>query len=251
MRVIPALLIKDEELVKGKAFESHKIVGDPSNAIRIFSQKEADEIMIFDITASIAGKINFELIERFGEESYVPLAVGGGIRSLTDIEKVLHAGAEKVCLNTSAINNPVLIMDAARRFGSQAITVCVDVRFQSGEYIIYSECGKSKYTNNIINYIRMAEDMGAGELVVSSIDKDGTKSGYDLNLISLVSSSISIPVVALGGASGVDDIRRVSLETSASACAVGAFFTLYGKMNAPLIRYPKPNELEDIRNEDM
>lgn len=251
MRIIPALLTKDEELVKGRAFGDHKIVGDPANAIRIFSQKEADEIIIFDITASITGEVNLALIERFGEESYVPLAVGGGINSLADIEKVLYAGVEKVCLNTSAINNPNLIMCAAKRFGSQAVTVCVDVRFQDNEYVIYSDCGKLRRSYNIVNYIKMVEDMGAGELVVSNIDKDGTKSGYDLGLIKLASSSVSIPVVALGGASGVDDIRRVSLETSASACAVGAFFTLYGKMNAPLIRYPKPNELEDIRDEDM
>jgi cyclase len=244
-RVIPVLLLRNGGLVKTERFGKQRYIGDPINAVRIFNDHRADELVFLDILATREGRlISLDFVRDVGEEANMPFAVGGGIRSLQDIRNILSAGAEKVVLNSFAAENPDFIAQAADSFGSSTITVCIDVkqkRFGAARTWTAGGTRATEYAPE--EFARLAEDRGAGEIIVQSIQRDGTMEGYDLDLIGRVSQAVTIPVVALGGAGSLDDLRRAYDETHASALAAGSMFVYHGPKRGVLINYPDRAEL--------
>ena len=245
-RVIPVLLLRNGGLVKTERFGKQRYIGDPINAVRIFNDHRADELVFLDILATREGRlISLDFVRNVGEEANMPFAVGGGIRSLQDIRSILSAGAEKVVLNSFAAENPDFIAQAADSFGSSTITVCIDVKQKRfGAARTWTAGGTQATGYAPEEFAKLAEDKGAGELIVQSIQRDGTMEGYDLDLISRVAQAVTIPVVALGGAGGLDDLRRAYDETHASALAAGSMFVYHGPKRGVLINYPDRAELK-------
>lgn len=248
-RIIPTLLLRGAGLVKTTGFRKPIYVGDPINAIRIFNEKEVDELVLLDITASRTGNgPAFTIIENIASECFMPVAYGGGISSLEDIRKILGAGIEKVVINSAALSNPDLVRHAAREFGSQAIAVAIDVkRTLFGRYEVYGEGGSKATGFDPVAYARKLQDLGAGEILLVSIDRDGTRAGYDIDLISRVSPAVSIPVIASGGAGKVADFVEAN-RAGAAAVAAGAMFVFHGPHRAVLITYPSKAELSAALN---
>lgn len=244
-RIIPSLLLSDGGLVKTCRFSDPKYVGDPINAIRIFNEKEVDELMVLDISASHKGKgPDYDLIERFAGECFMPLCYGGGISSLEQARRLFSLGVEKVCLQTAVLDDPSLIEDIASRYGSQSVVVSVDVKKNwLGKKCLYSASTKKALKKPFMDYVSSAIEAGAGEILLNSVDRDGTMSGMDLELITQVSSSLSVPLIASGGASNIKDMKD-AVDAGASAVAAGAFFVFHGPHRAVLITYPKYEELE-------
>jgi cyclase len=247
-RIIPILLLQGEGLVKGVHFKDYKYVGDPINAVKIFSEKEVDEIIFLDISASKEGRtISPELIQKIADEAYMPFGVGGGIRSIETIRSLLSAGAEKVSLNTAAVETPCLISEAARMFGSQCIVVSIDVkRDLRGNFCVYTRSGLRNTGLDPIKWILDVERLGAGEILLNSIDRDGTMKGYDLDLIMSVTKAVKIPVIVCGGAGKVQDLKDAIHNGNASAAAAGSLFVFHGPKRAVLINTPSTAELETI-----
>jgi cyclase len=248
-RVIPTLLLRGAGLVKTTAFRNPVYVGDPINAIRIFNEKEVDELVLLDITASRTGKgPAFATIENIASECFMPVAYGGGISSVEHIRKVLGSGIEKVVINSAALRHPDLVRDAAREFGSQAIAVSIDVKRRLfGRYEVYGEGGSKATGHDPVAYARKMQDLGAGEILLASIDRDGTMTGYDLELVSRVAAAVGIPVIASGGAGKVADFVDAR-RTGAAAVAAGAMFVFHGPHRAVLITYPSQAELSAALN---
>ncbi len=245
-RVMPCLLLKGAGLVKTVKFAHPTYVGDPINAVRIYNEKEVDELVLLDITATREGhEPPFRMISEIASECFMPLAYGGGIRTLDQIEQIFKLGVEKVCINTQAHTDPALIRAAAARFGSQSIVVAIDVKksWLRG-YGTYVRSGTVATGVDPLTHARQAESYGAGELLVNSIDRDGTMAGYDLDLVRLVAAAVEIPVIACGGAGSVDDFATVTKQAGASAAAAGSLFVFHGKHRAVLINYPARSELE-------
>lgn len=246
VRVIPVLLLKNAGLYKSIKFKDHKYVGDPINAIKIFNEKEVDELIFLDILASVNEKEpNYQMLSDIASECFMPLCYGGGIQSVSQIEKILFTGVEKVSLNTSAHLKPSLIKEAAKQFGSSTIVVSMDVKsvFLSGKKV-FIKSGTVNTKKDPVEYARQMEDLGAGELLVNSIDADGTMGGYDNDLIKIISSAVTIPVIACGGAGSIAHMKRAVHHSGASAVAAGSFFVFQGKHRAVLITYPSKKELE-------
>lgn len=252
-RIIPVLLLKNLALVKSVQFKKHKYIGDPINAVRIFNDLKADELIFLDIAASLNNKlISLKLVENVGEEANMPFAVGGGIKSIEDIRKVISAGAEKVVINSYAVENPDFIREAADVFGSSTIVVCIDVKkkFFGGKRVwVLSGTKSTGYT--ALEFARLMEKNGAGEVIIQSIEKDGMMEGYDVELTKLISTSINIPVVALGGAGTLADLSEVYENGYANALAAGSLFVYHNKNRGVLINYPAKNErhLSQILND--
>lgn len=245
-RVIPVLLLSDTGLVKTFKFASRRYIGDPINTVRIFNDKEVDEIVIIDIDATrLKREPDFKRIEEIASEAFMPLCYGGGITSIKQMECLFRLGVEKVLLNSSIFKNKSLIHEATQIFGSQSIVISVDVKKNFlGHYHIYSESGKIKEDINLLTYISWIQDQGVGEIILNSIDKDGTMSGYDLHLISIVSKKLKVPLVVLGGAGSVNDFNN-ALLAGASAVAAGSIFVFHGPHKAVLISYVYPNLLSN------
>jgi len=245
-RIIPVLLLKGEGLYKGVHFGDYKYVGDPINAVKIFSEKEVDELLFLDILASAEKRtVSLELIRQIADECYMPFGVGGGIRDVDTIRQVLKAGAEKVSLNTAAIENPDLIGQAARIFGRQSVVVSIDVKKNwLGSYQVCTYSGQKQLKLDPVRWAKQAEEAGAGEILLTSIDRDGTMKGYDLDLIRSVSSAVHIPVIACGGAGSVQDLSESIRQGGASAAAAGSFFVFHGPKRAVLINVPDKEELK-------
>ncbi|HEX8719278.1 MAG TPA: AglZ/HisF2 family acetamidino modification protein [Pyrinomonadaceae bacterium] len=244
-RVIPVLLLKNSALVKSVGFKNHRYIGDPMNAATIFNDLKADELVLLDTEASKAGRlISPELVRGVGEEVYMPFAVGGGIRSVGDIKAILSAGAEKVVINTHAHRDPDLVREAAETFGSSAVVVCIDVKRRVLRGRRTWVLGGSRPTAfTPVEFARLMEEKGAGELIVQSIDRDGTMAGYDLELVKSVSASVGVPVVALGGAGSEEDLVAAYRDGGANAVAAGSLFVYQGKKRGVLINYPDKNRL--------
>jgi len=244
-RVIPCLLLQNLGLVKTVKFKKPRYVGDPMNAVRIFNKKQADELIFLDINATKEKRIpSLELIQKIGEECFMPFAVGGGIRTIEDIRRILRAGAEKVVINSYAVTNPGFIKEASRVFGAQSIVVSVDVKKPLwGQYEVYTHGGSKSTGIGPVEFVKQVESYGAGEIFLNSIDRDGTMEGYDINLIRNVSDSVSVPVIACGGAGSLDDIRRALVDGNAFAASAGSFFVFHGRRRAVLINYPTREEL--------
>lgn len=247
-RVIPVLLLKNGGLVKGCQFKNHKYIGDPINAVKIYNEKEVDELMFFDISATQKGQeINFDLIKDIASEAFMPFGYGGGIHSIEQIKKLFNLGVEKIVINSSAFDNPELIKQASLLAGSQSIVVSMDVRKAFlGGYEVYTKNATNRTKIKALDYAKRMQDLGAGELIVCSVENEGTGAGYDLKLLETISNFVDIPVVALGGANKLEDFAEVINNTHVSAVAAGDMFVFYGKHRAVLITYPEYSELEKL-----
>jgi len=248
-RVIPTLLLRNTGLVKGEKFSNHRYVGDPINAVKIFNTKEVDELVFFDITASLENrKPNYTLLSDIASEAFMPFGYGGGLDSIHDIEKLFKIGVEKAILNTAAIRDLNIVRQASKITGSQSIVVAMDVkRSILGKYHVYSQSGRVNTRLNPVDYAKMAVDAGAGELIITAIDREGTGRGYDADLISSVASAVNIPVVASGGAGSLQHFRQ-AVDAGAAAVAAGNMFVFHGKHKAVLITYPEYKTLEELFN---
>lgn len=246
-RVIPSLLLRNGGLVKTRRFRDAKYVGDPINAIRIFNEKEVDELMVLDIVASREGREpDYTLIEKFAGECFMPLSYGGGIRTLEQARRLFALGVEKVCLQSAALETPVLISDLAERFGSQSIMVSVDVshNWLKRPCLYASRTGKNlKYP--WLRFLQEAINRGAGEIVVNAVERDGLMTGYDLELIEQAANAVNVPLIALGGAGELAHFRQ-AVARGASACAAGSMFVFQGPHRAVLISYPNYRQLEQL-----
>lgn len=240
--------MKNQGLVKSIAFKDHRYIGDPINAVKIFNDLKADELVFLDILASKEKRtISLDFVRNVGEEASMPFAVGGGITTLEQIRTIIGAGAEKVVINTHAAKDPEFIKAAAETFGSSTITVCMDVKKKHFGREQTWILGGSKPTGMApVDFAKLMEARGAGELIVQSIDLDGTMKGYDIPLIRKISAAVSIPVVALGGAGSLDDLRRGFKEGYASGLAAGSLFVYQGPRKAILINYPAKAQLSEI-----
>ena len=243
-RIIPVLLLKNRALVKSVRFKNHKYIGDPVNAVSIFNNLRADELVFLDIEASRTKRlISLDFVRRVGEETFMPFSVGGGITTLDDIRLLLAAGAEKVVINTHAGSEPEFIAKACDAFGSSTIVVCIDVKkriFKGERTWILNGSVATRYTP--VEFAQLMEQQGAGELIVQCIERDGTMQGYDLNLIRTVSSSVDVPVIALGGAGSKEDLVS-AYRSGANGLAAGSLFVFQDKRRGVLINYPEKQEM--------
>ncbi len=239
-RIIPVLLLKNRGLVKSVKFKNYRYVGDPINAVRIFNDLKADELVFLDITATKEKKlISLDFVQNVGEEAQMPFTAGGGISSLEDIRSVIRAGAEKVIINSYAVRNPGFIRQAADTFGSSTIVVCIDVKKNLfGKQFIYIESGRKPARYHPVEFAQLMQENGAGEIIVQSIDYDGTMNGYDINLIRSVADAVTIPVIALGGAGKLEHLQLAYFEGHAHGLAAGSIFVFQGNQRGVLINYP-------------
>lgn len=246
-RVIPTLLLKDGGLVKTTKFVKPVYIGDPINAIKIFNTKEVDELIILDISASREGRPPaFETIRDITAECFMPLAYGGGIRSLQDIRSILNQGVEKVVLNHATLSTPEVVREAADEFGSQAIIVSIDVKKSLfGGYQVFSASGGRIREKDPVRWAQQLQELGAGEIYLTSVDHEGAMNGYNLDLIETVCAAVSIPVIASGGAGNITDFINAK-KRGASAVAAGAMFVFQGPHKAVLITYPSRSEIDRI-----
>ena len=247
-RVIPALLLKGQGLVKTVKFKEPKYLGDPINIVRIFNDKEVDELVLLDITATPEKRgPQFDLLKNIASEAFIPLAYGGGIRSMDDVRKLLSIGIEKLIMNTSAVETPSLVREVADHAGSQAAVVSMDVkRGLLGKYEVFTHCGQKKTGLDPVKYAIEMERMGVGEILINSIDRDGTMQGYDVELVRKVADAVSVPVVACGGAGNLSHVSEVIKQGHASAAAAGSIFVFQGPLRGVLISYPTPKELKEF-----
>jgi cyclase len=247
-RVIPTLLLKNTGLVKTKKFKKPTYIGDPINAVKIFNDKGVDEIVFLDITKTLKKEVpNYELIEEIANECFVPFAYGGGIKSLDSIRRILKLGAEKVVLNSITFYNPELITEAKNIFGSQSIVVSIDYKKNFfGVNKVYIENGKKNTGFSPLEYALKMEELGAGEIFMNSIEREGTRTGYDIDVLKLVSNSLSIPVIASGGANSIEDMKKVINQSNVSAVAAGSMFVYYGDKDGVLINYPDRTEISSL-----
>jgi cyclase len=244
-RIIPILLLNDGGLVKTVKFSKDKYIGDPINAVKIFNQKEVDELVLLDISATRnESSPNFSEIKEIVSEAFMPVGYGGGISKMEHIEKLFNIGVEKVILNSVIFTDRDLIEEAIKIYGSQSIVASLDVKKDIwGNYKVYSNSGKKKQNLTLDSCIKLIQEIGFGELVINNIDKDGTMLGYDLELIEKVSSMLNIPVVAVGGAGTLSDFVK-ALNAGASALAAGSMFVFQGVHKAVLISYITTDQLE-------
>lgn len=245
IRVIPVLLLQNGGLVKSVKFSDYKYVGDPINAVKIFNEKEVDEIVILDISATAAKRPpNISQIKEIASEAFMPLAYGGGITRLDEISELINAGVEKAVVNTGAYLSPELVTAGAKHIGSQSIVVSIDVKKDFlGKYKVFIYNGSKNTKMDPVEYAKKMQDAGAGEIFLNVIDRDGTYSGYDLALIKKITQALQIPVVVCGGAAVVEDFAR-AVQHGASAVAAGSMFVFQRPHNAVLISYPLQDELK-------
>lgn len=246
-RVIPCLLLSRGGLVKTVKFASPKYVGDPINAVKIFNEKEVDELMVLDIDASKERRgPDFELVEQLASECFMPLCYGGGIRDSDDAKTLFKLGVEKVALQSAALRNPSLVRDIADHAGEQAVVVSIDVkRNWLGKLRQFSAAGVSPRHSDWREAVRDAVSMGAGEILLNAVDRDGTLAGVDTDLIATASAIADVPLIAVGGVGSLADIRAAT-DAGASAVAAGAFFVFHGPHRAVLITYPQYDELSQL-----
>lgn len=243
-RIIPVLLLKGNVIVKSIGFKNPKYIGDPINAVKIFNDLRADELVFLDIDATKEKRlISLEFVTNVGEEANMPFAVGGGIRSIEDIRSIIAAGAEKVVINSYAVENPDFIREASETFGSSTIAVCIDVKKKLfGGIQTWSNGGTKASGYSPIEFAKLMEEKGAGEIIIQSIEKDGTMAGYDIELIKSIAEAVTIPVVALGGAGKPSDITKAWKEGYANGLAGGSMFVYQGTKKGVLISYPEREE---------
>lgn len=246
-RIIPVLLLKNLGLVKSTRFKKYNYIGDPINAVKIFNELKADELVFLDIEATKQNRlISLDFVRDVGEEANMPFAVGGGVNSLKDIQKLIQAGAEKVIINSAAIN-PGFIESAAKEFGSSTISVCIDYQkklFGGIKSWIHAGTKSTQYTP--LEFALNMQNSGAGEIIMQSIERDGTMTGYDLEMLKSISQAVTIPVIALGGAADLKNLSTAYKETHVNGLAAGSLFVYQGANHGVLINYPDRLEKEII-----
>ncbi len=245
IRVIPVLLIQNGGLVKTIKFRNHNYIGDPINAVKIFNEKEVDEIAILDISATKEKRgPNLAQFKDIAGEAFMPLSYGGGITTLEEVKELLYNGAEKVILNTCALDRMELITEISEQFGSQSVVVSIDVNKDwLGGYKVYRNNGSKKTSLVPVDFAKQLEAAGAGEIMLTSIDRDGTYKGYDIELINEVANAVGIPVIASGGATNITDFKKAVIEGHASAVAAGSMFVYASERRGVMINYPKQDIL--------
>ncbi len=224
IRIIPRLDIKGPNLVKGIHLEGLRVLGKPEDFARYYYEQGADELMYMDVVASLYERNSLhDIISRTAKEVFIPITVGGGLRTIADIQNVLRAGADKVALNTAAIKNPAIIQEASRKFGSSTIVVAIEaIKQANGTYLAYTDNGREQTGIEVVAWAKKVEELGAGELVITSVDKEGTGLGFDVDLVKQINAAVNIPVIAHGGAGKKEDIANLINQTEVSAVAVAS-----------------------------
>ena len=244
-RLTPCLLIQNGGLVKTKGFEAPKYVGDPINAVRIFNEKEVDELIILDIDATIKNREpNYELISKLANECRMPLSYGGGVTRVEQIEKIIGLGVEKVSVSAAAVSSGNLISEVSEHIGSQSISVVIDVK-KTGllrRYEVVTHNGKRRTGLDPVKFAERMQDLGVGEILLNSVDLDGTMQGYDLDLVARVKERVSVPMTILGGVGSLEHVTMLWKRHGLIGAAAGSLFVFKGKYNAVLINYPNINE---------
>lgn len=246
-RIIPCLLVHKKGLVKTVGFKDAKYVGDPINAVKIFNEKEVDELIVLDIDATVENRPpNYEMIKNLATECRMPFCYGGGITTVEQSKKIIELGAEKIAISSAAVNNPIIIKQIGEAIGVQSVVVIIDIKKRSkllgGGYDIYTNNGKIKAKVKLNEFIDILNKIGVGEIVVNSIDNDGTMNGYDDALVSLFREKTNFPMTVLGGAGNLDDIKLLISKYKIIGAAAGSLFVFKGKYKAVLINYPNREE---------
>lgn len=253
-RVIPCLLLQRGGLVKTIKFKKPCYIGDPINAVKIFSEKEVDELMLLDIDATKQGREpDYGTIESIVSEAFMPICYGGGIRKVKHMQRLFNLGIEKVAISSSAIEDPDLVTEGAARYGSQSIVVVLDVKRKGlrRRLSLVTHNGKKETGLNPFDAAIKMEKLGAGELVVNNVDRDGVMKGYDLEIVKKISESVMIPVIALGGAGTLHDLKDIVHHAGASAAAAGSLFVYKGPLKGVLINYPAYSEMRQLFGEEL
>ena len=248
-RIIPCLLVHKKGLVKTVGFKEPKYVGDPINAVKIFNEKEVDELIVLDIDATVEGRgPDLTLIKNLAVECRMPFCYGGGISSVEQAVKIINLGAEKLAISAAAVNNFKLLKEIGNAVGMQSVVVVIDVKKKNilGGYDIYVKNGKEKTNLKIKEYLLELNSLGVGEIVLNSIDNDGLMKGYDLNLLEFARELTDVPITILGGAGSLDDIKKIISKYKIIGTAVGSFFVFKGKYKAVLISYPNKLEKKEL-----
>ena len=248
-RIIPCLLVHNKGLVKTVKFKDPKYVGDPINAVKIFNEKEVDELMVLDIDATRENREpNLEMIKNLADECRMPFCYGGGITTVEQARKIISLGAEKVALSNSALNNIELCQEIGSIIGNQSVVVVIDVKKKKlfGGYDIYTYNGTKKSKWKLNDFVEKLEEIGIGEIVVNSIDNDGTMQGYDITLVENIRKKCSMPMTVLGGAGTIDDIKKLISKFKIIGAAAGSLFVFKGKYRAVLISYPNRQERKPL-----
>jgi cyclase len=246
-RVIPCLQFAHGELLKTRRFRDPQYLGDPINAVKLFNDLECDELVVVDIRATQEGREpDYAMIQGFASEAFMPLTYGGGISSIEQIRRILAIGIEKVVIGAGAADGK-LISSAAAVFGSQSIVAAIDIRKTAlGHPEVWTHSGTHNLRVDARAYCLQMQELGAGELFVQSIDLEGTRAGYDIALMKEMSAAVQIPVIACGGAGSLEDVRVLLRSSTVAAAAAGTMFVLHGKHDAPLISYPRPQEIVSL-----
>jgi len=240
-RIIPVLLLKDQGLYKSVKFKNYNYIGDPLNAVKIFNELKADELIFLDINATKENRlISLDIIKEIGEEANMPFAIGGGIQSIEQIREIISSGAEKVVIGSKAVEDPLFIKRASETFGSSTISVCIDYKkyIFKGLKVFYLN-GKKSTSFSPIDFAKHMEDCGTGEIILQSIERDGMMNGYDIDLLKTIAESLTIPVTALGGAGDYNDFKKCYHETLVNGLASGSVFVYQDKNKGVLINYPE------------
>lgn len=248
-RIIPCLLVKNKGLVKTINFKNPKYVGDPINAVKIFNEKEVDELIVLDIDATTENREpDYKMIEDLAAECRMPFCYGGGIKTARQAQKIFNLGVEKIAISSAAIENPELIVRIGEQVGTQSVVVVLDVVRLKGsdKYEIMTHNGKNRTGKDPISFVQELEKRGVGEVVVNSIDQDGMMNGYDLNIIHKIRDAISVPLTVLGGAGSLNDIGNVISRYGIIGAAAGSLFVFKGIFRAVLISYPDPKQKEEL-----
>lgn len=253
-RIIPCLLVHNKGLVKTTRFKDPKYVGDPINAVKIFNEKEVDELIVVDIDATVLNREpDYRMIENLATECRMPFCYGGGIKTAGQAQRIFSLGVEKISISSAAVENPSVVAEMAEQVGNQSVVVVMDVRKKSfsSKYEIWTHNGTRATGRNPVEFGAEMEKLGAGEIVVNSIDNDGMMHGYDLDLIQKIREAISIPLTVLGGAGSLNDIGAVIRQHGIIGAAAGSLFVFKGKYRAVLISYPLATEKDALLNSDF
>ena len=253
-RIIPCLLIKDKGLVKTVNFDKYKYIGDPLNAVKIFNEKSVDELIVLDIDASVKNQEpNYNLISNIAMECQMPLCYGGGIKTKEQALRILGMGVEKIAISSSLIKNPILASEISKTAGSQSVVLVVDVKKRrfSGKYDLYINNGSEKISIDIVEFIKTVENYGCGEVVINSIDRDGTMSGYDFEIFNYLRKNISTPMTIIGGASSFDDFSKAIENYGIVGISAGSLFVFKGPHKAVLINYPDYETKEKLIKKNL
>lgn len=245
-RIIPVLLIDDRDLFKTVQFGERTYLGDVVNAVKIFNRKGIDELSILDIGATRNHREpDFELLKDIASEAFMPLSYGGGITSIEQVHQLLAIGYEKVVINSGLITHPEMVREAIEQYGSQSIVASIDAKLVDGEYKCAICDGQTIIDKSPLELALEAEKIGCGEIIINSIDRDGMMQGYDLKLVKSITEAVKVPVIAIGGAGGINDLKKVIQEAGAHAAAGGSMFVYYGRLKAVLITAPSEKELTE------